>query len=79
LSDVFVNSFVNTTGIPVEIYNNDGSVGAAIGAAIGFGAYENEREAFNNMEPLRIVYPDNPKLYTDLYSRWLEKLHNILK
>jgi len=79
LSDVFVNSFVNTTGIPVEIYNNDGSVGAAIGAAIGFGAYENEREAFANMEPLRIVYPDNTKLYTDLYSRWLEKLHNILK
>jgi xylulokinase len=79
LSDVFVNSFVNTTGIPVEIYNNDGSVGAAIGAAIGFGAYENEREAFANMEPLRIVYPDNTKLYTDLYSRWLEKLHTILK
>ena len=79
LSDVFVNSFVNTTGIPVEIYNNDGSVGAAIGAAIGIGAYKNETEAFSNVEPLRIVYPDNTNLYTQLYAKWLEKLQNILK
>ena len=30
LSDVFTQSFVNATGVPVELYNCDGSVGAAL-------------------------------------------------
>ena len=37
LSDVFIESFVNATGVAVELYENDGSVGAALGAGIGAG------------------------------------------
>ena len=37
LSDVFLQSFVNATNVPVELFNCDGSVGAAIGACIGAG------------------------------------------
>ena len=35
LSDVFIEAFVNATNVPVELYENDGSVGAALGAGIG--------------------------------------------
>ncbi len=45
LSDVFTQSFVNSTGVPVELYNNDGSMGAAIGSAIGTGVLS-AKEAF---------------------------------
>ncbi|MEO7961881.1 MAG: FGGY family carbohydrate kinase, partial [Ginsengibacter sp.] len=31
LSDIFIQSFVNATGVTVELYANDGSVGAALG------------------------------------------------
>ncbi|MEI2709073.1 MAG: FGGY family carbohydrate kinase [Chitinophagaceae bacterium] len=48
LSDVFIESFVNSTGVPVELYNCDGSVGAALGAGIGVGIFKTEAEAFNN-------------------------------
>ena len=48
LSDVFTDCFVNTLNIPVELYNCDGSVGAAIGAGLGAGIYANTREAFNS-------------------------------
>ena len=39
LSPVFMEAFVNATGVPVELYNSDGSVGAALGAGIGAGYF----------------------------------------
>ena len=32
LSPLFLEAFVNATGVPVELYQNDGSVGAALGS-----------------------------------------------
>jgi xylulokinase len=46
LSDVFTQSFVNATGVPVELYQTDGSIGAALGAGVGAGIYKGEGEAF---------------------------------
>lgn len=43
LSDVFAETFVNITGVPVELYQNDGSVGAALGAGIGAGIFYRRR------------------------------------
>ncbi|HKO82129.1 MAG TPA: FGGY family carbohydrate kinase, partial [Chitinophagaceae bacterium] len=37
LSKVFTDAFVSATGVAVELYNNDGSAGAAIGAGLGAG------------------------------------------
>ena len=39
-SPVFTEAFVNATGVPVELYASDGSVGAAIGAGIGAKALQ---------------------------------------
>jgi xylulokinase len=41
--------------VPVELYNSDGSVGAALGAGIGAGIYKFESEAFANLKPLELI------------------------
>jgi xylulokinase len=74
LSDVFVQSFVNSTGVPVELYSNDGSVGAALGAGVGAGIYKNFDEAFSQFKPLKKVEPTKTKLYDELYRNWKKLL-----
>jgi xylulokinase len=69
LSDVFAQSFVNVTGVPVELYKNDGSVGAALGAGIGAGTYKTEAEAFANMKPIQLIQPNGESMET-IYQEW---------
>ncbi len=76
LSDVFIQSFVNATGVPVELYSNDGSVGAALGAGIGAGIYKNFDEAFSQFKPLKKVEPTNTKLYDELYAELEKAIRN---
>jgi xylulokinase len=78
LSDVFTQSFVNATNVPVELYNCDGSAGAAAGAGIGAGIYSSAKEAFKNFKPVKLVEPKQNKLYEELYSKWKEALLNEL-
>jgi len=75
LSPVFTEAFVNTTGVPVELYACDGSVGAALGAGIGSGMYKEPGEAFINMKVLSTVEPGKEDKYEAVYGRW----HKILK
>ena len=74
LSRVFTEAFVNTTGVPVEIYDTDGSTGAAIGAGIGAGIFKCSREAFINFKPIQIIYPSKKNIYETLYREWKEEL-----
>jgi xylulokinase len=74
LSDVFIESFVNATGVAVELYDCDGSIGAAIGAGIGAGIYKTTKEAFSNNKPIKTVEPTNKSLYNDLYKNWKDVL-----
>jgi len=74
LSDVFTESFVNTLNVPVELYDCDGSVGAAIGAGLGAGVYASEVEAFRHFKPLNLVEPTQTKLYDEMYGKWLKLL-----
>jgi xylulokinase len=74
LSDVFTECFVNTLNVPVEIYNCDGSIGAAIGAGIGAKIYTCPKEAFRHFTPERLVEPDKNNNYNDYYSNWLQLL-----
>ena len=77
LSDLFTEAFVNATGVPVELYKNDGSIGAALGAGIGSGVYASPQEAFSNMKAIRLVEPDN-KDYEDIYQDWKKLLDKQL-
>ncbi len=78
LSEVFAQTFVDTTGVAVELYGGDGSAGAAIGAGLGAGIYSSASDAFNNFKPLGKIEPENSKVYDDLYEQWKSELNNQL-
>ena len=75
LSDVFTQSFVNTTNVEVEFYEGDGSFGAAIGAGIGAGIYKDAATACSNRKPISLIKPRHTDAYDNLYERWKELLH----
>jgi xylulokinase len=79
LSDVFITSFVNATGVAVELYENDGSAGAAIGAGIGAGIYKTNGDAYTNFKPIQKFEPTNVALYDELYNAWKKLLEAHLK
>ena len=79
LSEVFLECFVNITGVPVELYETDGSAGAAAGAGIGAKIYTTAPEAFAGHKPLRYAEPVNG-LMEEYYMQWKENLlNNFLK
>src|SRR5690606_11286130 len=49
LSPLFREAFVNTTGGRVELYDTDGSKGAALGAGVGAGVYGSFSDAFGGL------------------------------
>jgi xylulokinase len=78
LSNVFIQSFVNATGVAVELYENDGSVGAALGAGIGSGIYRTYEQAYSKLKPLQKYEPDDVELYNELYKSWKKLLEEKL-
>jgi xylulokinase len=78
LSPVFREAFVNATGVPVELYNSDGSVGAALGAGIGAGVFPDGKAAFAGLKPLEWIAPSKGAEYEELYLGWKEKLEKFL-
>ncbi|KGE13083.1 xylulokinase [Sphingobacterium deserti] len=82
LSPVFQQSFAGVTNVPVELYDNDGSVGAALGAGLGARLYANREEAFSGLQKLSAVDPQHVGHYEELYQQWKEllerKLLNVL-
>ena len=77
LSPLFAEAFATVTQATVELYNTDGSQGAARGAGIGAGLYSGPEEAFVGLEPVRTVEP-NEKLAA-AYKQAYEKWENVLK
>lgn len=76
LSPIFRNTLAGVTGATIELYDTDGSVGAAKGAGIGAGIYKNNIEAFATLEKLEVIEPDvnNRSAYAEAYARWKEQL-----
>ncbi|MBO7595420.1 MAG: carbohydrate kinase [Bacteroidales bacterium] len=79
-SPVFRNTLATTTGAAIELFNTDGSIGAARGAGIGAGLYASPEEAFSNLKKVEVTEPDvkNQAAYDDAYEAWKEKLTKIL-
>jgi xylulokinase len=75
LSELFLEAFVNSTGVPVELYENDGSVGAALGSGIGAKTFSAPAEAFSNIKCLQIVEPTVTDTYEPVYQDWLNLLN----
>jgi len=77
LSDLFTGTFVNITGVPVELYKNDGSVGAALGAGIGAGIFSSPAQAFEHMHPIQMIEPAGRQL-EPAYEEWKTLLEKQL-
>ncbi len=77
LSTVFTDAFVNATGVPVELYQNDGSVGAALGAGIGAGIFSSAEDAFVNTQPVQKIEPNNQE-FEAVYQQWKTLLEKQL-
>lgn len=75
LSELFLEAFVNSTGVPVELYENDGSVGAALGSGIGAKTFSSPAEAFSNIKPLQLIEPTQTEAYETVYQDWLHLLN----
>jgi xylulokinase len=79
LSPVFAQAFADATGVTVELYESDGSIGAALGAGIGAGVFATPEEAFQHQNKLGTVHPQNASLYNELYEGWKEQLEKQLQ
>jgi xylulokinase len=79
LSSVFTEAFVNATNVPVELYESDGSVGAALGAGIGAKIFSSAKEAFKKMKPLQLIEPTKAGEYDELYKKWVKFLIKALE
>ncbi len=78
LSPLFRQTLANTSGATIELYETDGSVGAAKGAGMGCGIYRDNTEAFASLKKLMVIDPQ-PAVsaeYAEAYARWKQTLHD---
>ena len=72
LSQLFRQTLANTSGATIDLYETDGSVGAAKGAGMGCGIYKDNNEAFASLKKLVTIEPE-PNMaqqYQEAYIRW---------
>ena len=81
LSPLFRQTLATVCDASIELYNTDGSLGAARGGALGAGFYKNPEEAFATLEVVGRTEPDpswKPAL-DEAYARWKSNLESIIK
>ncbi len=80
LSPLFRDTLAGVSGATIELYDTDGSVGAAKGAGIGAGIYKDNNEAFATLEKLQVIEPDERHRdeYRTAYEAWKVQLSSLL-
>ena len=80
LSSIFRDTLAGVTGATIELYDTDGSVGAAKGAGMGAGIYKDNKEAFATLEKLDVIEPNRSKAreYADAYQLWKRRLEKSM-
>ena len=76
MSPIFRDTLAGVTGATIELFDTDGSVGAAKGAGIGAGIYKSNVEAFASLEKLKVIEPNKAQeeAYKAAYELWKSKL-----
>ena len=79
LSPVFRQTLASISGTIIELYNTDGSAGAARGAGIGAGIYTSPAEAFASLQCTDLIEPEPHKQeqYAEAYARWKKHLMSL--
>jgi len=80
LSPLFRDTLAGVSGATIELFETDGSVGAAKGAGIGAGIYADHDEAFATLERLQVIEPKEADraAYAAAYAHWKEVLESSL-
>ena len=81
LSPLFRSTLATLCDARIELFDTDGALGAARGAALGAGIYKDTKEAFSTLERLDVIEPEETwKPYLEAaYSRWKQEVSNSLK
>ena len=74
LSPIFRETLAGVTGAVIDLYDTDGSVGAAKGAGIGAGIYKDNSEAFATLEKLAVIEPARQDEYAQAYDLWKSRM-----
>jgi xylulokinase len=80
LSPVFRESLAGLTGAVIELYDTDGSQGAAKGAGVGCGYYSDINYAFSTLKKIRVIEPSTKdrEQYREAYNTWHSRLEKAL-
>jgi xylulokinase len=80
LSPIFRETLAGVSGATIQLYETDGSVGAAKGAGIGAGIYKTSQEAFASLQCKATIEPNREykQAYADAYGCWKEELERQL-
>jgi xylulokinase len=79
-SALFRDTLATVSGAMIDVYKTEGSEGAAKGAGMGAGIYQNHNEAFASLECLAHIEPlvSQRDEYLSAYHRWKSVLKNEL-
>lgn len=79
LSPVFRDTLASVSGADIVLFDTDGSAGAARGAGIGAGIYDNRDQAFSTLKQIDIIHPAADRQpYIDAFARWKNILEKSL-
>ena len=80
LSPLFRQTLANVTGATIELYDTDGSIGAARGAGIGIGIYKDYDEAFVSLRKLAEIGPRNSEVEAtvEAYGKWKAEVERFM-
>lgn len=75
LSPLFRRTLSAVTDATIELYDTDGSIGAAKGAGIGAGIYQSSDEAFSTLQLKAVEQPvSDREPYLTAYEQWKSRL-----
>lgn len=80
LNPLFRSTLSTLTGSRIELFDTDGSLGAARGAALGAGIYKSTEEAFASLAELEAAEPESTwkEPLEEAYGRWKKELESSL-
>ena len=80
LSPLFRSTLATLCGARIELFDTDGSLGAARGAALGAGIYKSAAEAFSTLERLDVIRPESAwaQPLEEAYQNWKKEVEKSI-
>ena len=81
LNPIFRTTLATLCDARIELFDTDGSLGAARGAALGAGIYKTAEEAFANLTRLDVIEPATEwkQPLEEAYARWKAEVEKSIK